>query len=176
MKRKIMVYCGEDGAAGKIEALARNTDETSFIAACGFQFDGQPEGDCALIMPDLPAWRRDLIAEAYNHKVEYVKAAQAPLRRDQYSLTCRTDIGNTECKVPIPPDLAEDIAAEQDHRRGPLLAAAEQASPKRKRGRPPKPKLTKEQIAASDMIAEKAVTSMAADEDLRQSIEMAKAL
>ncbi len=123
MKRKIMVYCGEDGAAGKIEALARNTDETSFIAACGFQFDGQPEGDSALIMPDLPAWRRDIIAEAYNHKVEYVKAAQAPRRRPMPA-----DV--IDHRTIVPPDLAAEIAAEH---------APEQA-PKRRPGRPRKVK------------------------------------
>lgn len=76
MRKLIIIYCGEDGTAGKFEATNRRDDETNVFMASASDF--QPPGeacDLAVIMPDVPSFHRDRIKTAYG-RVEVLKATQ----------------------------------------------------------------------------------------------------
>lgn len=98
-KRTIIIYCGEDGNAGRAEATRRRDDETVTHLACAFHFDGQPE-QCAMVvvMPDVPDFCRDKITDAYTCKVDVLRGRAAP----------RTSAPSSA----VPHDLAADIAGE----------------------------------------------------------------
>ncbi len=132
MKKIVMVYCGENGAAGKALARERNDDDTSFATASGFEFAGVAESETCIIMPDLPSFKRNEISAAYGGKVELIKAN-----------------GETETAAPIenfgpPPELAGLLVDAEPMTEIPFVlspdrrSTATMAPEKRKRGRPRK--------------------------------------
>lgn len=119
MKTKIIIYCGEDGLAGKAEGLSRRNDETVTALACCYAFDGVPETcDRVVIMPDVPDYRRDKIADAYTCKVEVMRdriLATASVPRDPW-LGDRDHLQRCVDRIGPPVELAAEIAGDRPKR------------------------------------------------------------
>lgn len=82
MKNITLIYCGEDGEAGKVLAhaiRAKDADNVVMLASCEF-FDGaQSNVDQVIIMPDVPEHRAAIVRAAYP---EIIKAQPTEVATD----------------------------------------------------------------------------------------------
>lgn len=73
-----LVMCGEDGEAGKAVAVRLRKEGHRAVLADAGVFKGRADPcDAVVVMPDVPAWKRDRIEAAYPGKVERTDAAPA---------------------------------------------------------------------------------------------------
>jgi hypothetical protein len=78
MKQRIMLYCGEDAAAGKAYAAFLRNRDADVSQNSVFEFDGKPERcDRVVFMPDVPGWLRKRLTVAYGGKVSIAGAPEA---------------------------------------------------------------------------------------------------
>jgi hypothetical protein len=72
MRELTMIYCGEDGEAGKALAnsIRKESELNKVMLGDAGSFDG-PETDVVrvIIMPDVPEWRAQKIRDAYPGNV-----------------------------------------------------------------------------------------------------------
>ncbi len=135
MKKTVMVYCGENGMAGKALALERNDDDTSYMTASGFEFAGVAESETCIIMPDLPSFKRNEISAAYGGKVELIKDDDGSEPSETQAVVH---------KFGPPPELAKLFTTPEETKTGPAenlpypIPPKLAAEIKRKRGRPRK--------------------------------------
>lgn len=71
MKNLTIIYCGEDGDAGKALAnsMRENDSDNKVVLSSVEQFSPVDEVDHVIIMPDVPGFCADKIREAYPGKV-----------------------------------------------------------------------------------------------------------
>ncbi len=70
MKSLTLIYCGEDGNAGKaLSQEIRNQDEHMTTQLCSIEFFEVQKADRVVIMPDVPEFMADKIREAYPKEV-----------------------------------------------------------------------------------------------------------
>lgn len=71
MKNLTLIYCGEDGEAGKALADSlRAADTDNKIVLCSVEQFASEAADHVIIMSDVPDFRAEMIREAYPGKVE----------------------------------------------------------------------------------------------------------
>lgn len=75
MKSLTIIYCGENGEAGKALAASLRTGEQSIVIGDAATFYGvaDPWASAVIIMPDVSGWHRGRLEKAYGAKV--VKSA-----------------------------------------------------------------------------------------------------